>query len=132
MSRILKIKRQKRLLFWPNHFHMSLICTKFRNIGIMLQSICAFPCVFDVINIKIFMLSIKRTYLIRKNIWLSPFNLWNSHKGNLKYPLNVYIWVYFDNCSCSLKIIYVTIYLLNILYRCLNKKLLIFLKWLFF
>src|ERR1044072_8488918 len=28
----------------------------------------------------------------------------------------------FDNCSCSLKIIYVTICLLNLLYRCLKKK----------
>ena len=44
---------------------------------------------------KKIMLSIKRTYFMRLNIWFSSFNLGNSHKGSLKQPKNVYISVYF-------------------------------------
>src|ERR1700755_1304685 len=87
-----------------------------------------FPVLFDVINIKIFMLSIKRTYFMKKNILLSPF-IHEIAIMEVSISLKMCIFEYiFDNISCSLKIFYVTICLLSILYRCLSKKLLKFLR----
>jgi len=47
---------------------MSLICTKFRNIGMLFQSNVLFPVLHDAINNKIFKLSIKRSHFININI----------------------------------------------------------------
>src|ERR1700755_3450223 len=107
---------------------MSLICTKFRNIGMMFSPNLHFPVLFDVINIKIFMLSIKRTYFMGI-IFDCHFLIHEIAIREVENSTKMCIFEYiFDNYSCSLKINYVTIYLLSILYRCLNNKLLKFLK----
>jgi len=63
---------------------MSLICMKFRNIGMLFSPNVLSSVLVDAINIKIFKLRIKRTHVIKINIGLSPCGLINSQRGSLK------------------------------------------------